>query len=141
MDCVNLLNAGDYELPAGDEPSRGGTQLPMPAELLEGVAEFLKETVAAQLDSHNRFLARVAANSLRIAQREFHHGATLAEQEKLRLQELLQQEGELDALRWALVQQLRDSLPLHTPGLAAHLRQSVAGQLFLDQPGYSALQR
>ena len=141
MDCVNLLIAGDYELPAGDAPSSGGTQLPMPAELLEGVAEFLKETVAEQLDSHNRFLARVASNSLRIAQREFHHGATLAEQEKLRLQELLQQEGELEALRWALVQQLRDALPLHTAGLATHLRQSVAGQLFVDQPGYSALQR
>ena len=140
MDCVNLLIAGDYALPSVDQPAAEGTQLPMPGELLEGVAEFLKETVAEQLDTHNRFLARVAANSLRIAQREFQYSATLAEQEKARLEELLQREGELDALRWVLVQQLRDSLPLTTPGLAAHLRQSVAGQLFLDQPGYSALQ-
>ena len=139
MDCVNLLIAGDYALPCVDQPAAEGTQLPMPGELLEGVAEFLRETVAEQLDAHNRFLARVAANSLRIAQREFQYAATLAEQEKTRLEELLQRDGELDALRWALVQQLRGSLPLTTPGLAAHLRQSVAGQLFLDQPGYSAL--
>jgi hypothetical protein len=37
------------------------------------------------------------------------------------------------------VHQLRDSLPLNTQGLAEHLRQTVACQLFLDQPGYSAL--
>jgi aminoglycoside phosphotransferase (APT) family kinase protein len=139
MDCVNLLIPGGYSLPAADEPIAAGTQLPMPAELLEGVAAFLKDTVAEQLDAHNQFLARVAANSLRIAQREFQYGTGMARQEKARLEVLLQADDDLDTLRWKLVQQLRDSLPLNTPGLAEHLRQSVAGQLFLDQPGYSAL--
>ena len=141
MDCVNLLIPGSYSLPAGDEPIAAGTQLPMPAELLEGVAAFLKETVAEQLDAHNQFLARVAANSLRIAQREFQYGAGMAQQETARLKVLLQADDDLDTLRWMLVHQLRDSLPLNTHGLAEHLRQSVAGQLFLDQPGYSALKK
>jgi aminoglycoside phosphotransferase (APT) family kinase protein len=141
MDCVNLLIPGSYSLPAGDEPIAAGTQLPMPAELLEGVAAFLKETVAEQLDAHNQFLARVAANSLRIAQREFQYGAGMAQKETARLKALLQADDDLDTLRWMLVHQLRDSLPLNTQGLAEHLRQSVAGQLFLDQPGYSALKK
>ena len=141
MDCVNLLIPGEYALPAGDESISGGTQLPMPAEMLEGVADFLKGSVVEQLDEHNQFLARVAANSLRIAQRDFQYGAVLAQQEKARLEILLEPGEDLDGLRWELVRQLRDSLPLSSAGLAEHLRQSVAGQLFVDQPGYSALDK
>jgi hypothetical protein len=113
----------------------------MPAELLTGVARFLKDPVAGALDSHNGFLARVAANSLGIAQREMQYGSELAAQELARLVSLLDQPGELDELRRELVHRLRDGLALSTPGLAGHLRQSVAGQLAIDQPGYSALQQ
>ncbi|MFK8021533.1 MAG: phosphotransferase family protein [Pseudomonadales bacterium] len=145
MDCVNLLIPGDYSLPNGDEPIASGTQLPMPAELIEGVAVFLKKTIATQLaeqdDTHNQFLARVAANSLRIAQRELQYGSAMAQQENVRLKGLLQDDDDLDGLRWKLTNQLRDSLPLNTQGLAEHLRQTVAGQTFLDQPNYSALKK
>ena len=139
MDCVNLLIPGKFTLPDVGIPVSQGTQLPMPAELLSGVVEFLKGEVAGKLDSHNSFLAQVAANSLGIAQREFEYGNELAAQEQHRLQTLLAQPGELDALRWELVKRLRADMPLDTPGLAEHLRQSVAGQLAIDQPRYSAL--
>jgi hypothetical protein len=139
MDCVSLLIPGDYRLPASDDSTVTGTQLPMPGELLAGVEAFLRETVAKKLDGHSQFLARVAANSLSIAQREFRHGAKIAQEETARLGELLTANDDLDTLRWELVHQLRDSLPLNTQGLAEHLRQTVACQLFLDQPGYSAL--
>ncbi len=141
MDCVNLLIPGDFVVPELDSPISQGTQLPMPGELLAGVAEFLKQDVAEKLDSHNGFLARVAANSLGIAQREFQYGNALAAQEQQRLQDLLGQTGELDGLRWELVNRLRSDMPLNTPGLEEHLRQSVAGQLAIDQPRYSALQQ
>ena len=141
MDCVNLLIPGDFTLPENDRSIAAGTQLPAPAELLEGVASFLKEEVAAQLSPHDSFLARVAANSLRIAQREFQCGAQLAAQETVRLAAVLGQQGELEELRWELVHRLRNEMPLDTPGLAPHLRQSVAGQLAIDQPNYSALRR
>ena len=141
MDCVNLLVPGEFTLPEADGEISRGTQLPMPAELLAGVAAFLKEDVAAQLDSHGNFLARVAANSLGIAQRELQFGGELAAQEQRRLQALLGQDGDLDTLRWELVNRLRKDLPLNTPGLAEHLRQTVAGQLAIDQPRYSALRR
>lgn len=139
MDCVNLLIPGVFSLPDMDRPISEGTLLPMQAELLEGVAIFLKDEVAVKLDSHNSFLARVAANSLRIAQREFQYGPELAAQEKLRLQALLGQQADLETLRWELVKRLREELPLDTPGLADHLRQTVAAQLSIDQPKYSGL--
>lgn len=141
MDCVNLLIPGEFKLADLGSSISQGTQLPMPAELLSGVAEFLKEEVAEKLDPHNGFLARVAANSLGIAQREFQYGNELAAGEQQRLQNLLGQPGELNNLRWELVSRLRSDMPLNTPGLAEHLRQSVAGQLAIDQPRYSALRQ
>jgi hypothetical protein len=139
MDCVNLLIPGSFELPGDGAVISEGTQLPMPAELLQGVASFLKEDVAAGAEPHTGFLARVAANSLGIAQREMTLGPGLAISEHARLRELLGAEAGLDTLRWQLVNALREELSLATPGLAAHLRQTVAGQLAIDQPRYSAL--
>lgn len=139
MDCVNLLIPGAYALPDPDRPLDAGTRLPMPAELIEGVAAFLKETVAGQLDPHGQFLARVGANSLRIAQRELVYGADLADAERARLAVLLGQDAPLDALRQDLAAQLRDGMPLETPGLADHLRATVANQCWIDQPRYWAL--
>jgi len=141
MDCVNLLIPGDFALPDMQSPISSGTQLPMQAELLEGVATFLKDEVAQQMESHNSFLAKVAANSLRIAQRESQFGPALRAQEHARLESLLGRSGDLDTLRWALVEELREKRPLDSPGLAEHLRQTVAGQLAIDQPNYSALQQ
>lgn len=137
MDCVNLLIPGDFELPPEIKLAEG-TQLPMPAELLEGVRTFLTEDVAGGGDERFGFLAKVAANSLGIAQRELLYGPALAHSEQQRLSALLG-EGSLDDLRWQLSRELRKGLELTTPGLAAHLRSTVAGQLSIDQPRYPAL--
>lgn len=139
MDCVNLLIPGSFELPDATVDISAGAQLPMPAELLQGVVGFLKDDVAADSDPLTGFMARVAANSLGIAQREILHGPQLAKAEHSRLQTLLNTEEELDPLRRQLVQCLRDGMALDTPGLTDHLRQTVAGQLAIDQPRYSAL--
>lgn len=141
MDCVNLIIPGDYQLPT-ETTLASGEQLPMPAELLEGVRTFLKDDVAtsqaANNDNHSAFLAKVAANSLGIAQRELLYGSALAQQEHLRLKTMLGN-GELEDLRWKLVRALQGELALTTAGLDSHLRQTVAGQLAIDQPNYSAL--
>ena len=139
MDCVNLLIPGSFELPDTTRGLDEGTQLPMPAELLEGVVDFLRDTVVDRVQGHERFLARVAANSLRIAQRELRHGQPLGREEQARLSSLLDTAGSLDELRTELSRRLREGLSLQTPGLQAHLRQTVASQLAIDQPGYSAL--
>ena len=139
MDCVNLLIPGEFDLPDANRAMSDGTQLPAPAELLAGVASFLKDEVAGALEGHRGFLARVAANSLGIAQREFLYGAELAASEHERLEVLLGVTGNLDELRRELVNRLRDGMGLEEPGLQAHLRQTVACQLAIDQPHYSAL--
>ncbi len=139
MDCVNLLIPGTFDLPDTSAELAEGTQLPMPSELLESVRGFLKQDVVDGADQHTGFMARVAANSLGIAQREMLYGPALADAECERLHALLDCQAGLDQLRRELVLRLRDGLELNTPGLAAHLRQTVAGQLALDQPRYSAL--
>lgn len=137
MDCVNLIIPGEFNLPAAKDQHQG-PQLPMPAELLEGVRNFLKDDIAGSDQQRLGFLAKVAANSLGIAQRELLYGPDLLAAEKTRLRELLRGSSEHD-LQWQLVHRLRADLPLNTPSLAAHLRQTVAGQLWIDQPHYSAL--
>ena len=139
MDCVNLIIPGPVTPPKLEQSIAQGTQLPMPAEMLAGVIDFLKEEVAPAMDTRGSFLAKVSANSLQIAQRELTLGPGLAAAELQRLLTLTQQSADLDHLRWALVEKLRDDLALDTPGLAQHLRATVAGQLAIDQPRYCAL--
>jgi hypothetical protein len=51
---------------------------------------------------------------------------------------LLNDDGDLESLRWRLVRRLRDgTLPLDHPGLDAHLRSTVLNQAAIDQPNYS----
>ncbi|MFT5335880.1 MAG: hypothetical protein ACI9GB_003802, partial [Halioglobus sp.] len=139
MDCVNLLIPGSFNLPEPRSDLADGAQLPMAAELLRSVSEFLRDEILHEVTAENAFLSRVAANSLDIVQREVLYGPILADEEKQRLQSLLTGEAGLDTLRWELVEKLRNHLPLGTPGLAEHLRETVAGQLSIDQPKYSGL--
>lgn len=139
MDCVNLLVPGSVELDPQKTPLATGVQLPMPAELLESVALFLRDDLSSQLNPETGFLARVAANSLGIVQREIVYGPQLAAGEHERLKTLLNSDGEIDILRRELVNKLRGSMDLDLLGLAEHLRLTVAGQLSIDQPQYSGL--
>jgi hypothetical protein len=101
------------------------------------VREFLRGEAAAEGSERARFLARVAANSLEIVEREMCHGARLQASEHARLAALLGQSGELTTLRWQLVQRLRDgALPLNDAVLVAHLRETVVQQALIDQPHY-----
>ena len=58
------------------------------------------------------------------------------QQERERLSKLLSAEGDLETLRWRLVNGLRDgSIALDHPGLAEHLRTTVVNQIAIDQQG------
>lgn len=139
MDCANLLVPGHIEHQDQNTPLAAGSQLPMPAELLESVALFLRDDVSTQLHSETAFLARVAANSLGIVQREIVYGPGLIASERERLKALFNADEDIDSLRRALVTKLRGNMALDFPGLAEHLRFTVAGQLSIDQPEYSGL--
>ena len=140
MDCVNLLIPGRIDLAPG--PSRpSDVDMPRLDELLESVRDFLRTEVMAATAGRTRFLARVAANSLDIVLRDNALGPNARAAEERGLQALFNSAEELATLRWRLTRGLRDgSVALSLPGLAEHLRQSVAAQLAIDQPKYPALQ-
>lgn len=138
IDCVNLLIPGPVILGAAAAPA--DAQLPQTDELLLSVRDFLRQDVSADTQGRTRFLARVAANSLDIVLRERAQGPRAAAAEHARLQALCGP-GELDALRWQLVEQIRHGTrPLADPALVTHLRQTVFDRVMIDQPGYSGAQ-
>ena len=138
IDCVNLIIPGPTT-PLVEQP-RTDDDMPRLDELLGSVADFLRGDVMAETQGRTRFMARVAANSIDIVQRDAALGGTTRRRELLRLGEMLDTDGELGELRWRLVGALRDgSLDLEHPELIAHLRQTVADEVAIDQPGYSGL--
>lgn len=140
MDCANLLIPGAVALPAPPQEDRA-VDMPRLDELLTSVRDFLRGDVMAATQGRTRFLARVASNSLDIALRETALGPAARAAEARRLQALFNSTEALAALRWRLTLGLRDgSIDLAMPGLAEHLRESVAAQLAIDQPKYPALQ-
>ena len=154
MDCVNLLIPGQVEpIPEATEDQN----LPSASELISSVQSHLREHVAEKLEGADKFLVRVAINSLSIAQRELSHrdDAERAEYAGLktllidlnRADEALSEDtadmmGQVDTLldlRWRLVVALRENHSLDRELLAKHLRQTIAHRLSIDQPKYSAL--
>ena len=140
IDCVNLLCPGPVD---AIEPPPFESKLDMPRidELVTSVRDHLRGEVMEASEGRARFLARVASNSLDIALRELAIGPEHRARELAGLRELLGRDGDdLETLRWELVGRLRDrSLPLDHPGLASHLRNTVANQVAIDQPKYSGL--
>jgi hypothetical protein len=112
--------------------------MPRMDELLVSVRDYLREDVMAATQGRTNFLARVAGNSLDIVLREIALGESGRTAERNRLMALLDDARDLDALRWKLVEALRDgSMALDHPDLQAHLRTTVVNQIAIDQPKYS----
>ena len=137
VDCVNLLLPGAVSPPV--PPSKASTlDMPRSDELLMSVRDFLRDHVMPQTRGRTSFLARVASNSLDIVLRELDLGAEHRAREEVGLRRILAASGDLETLRWQLVQGLRDgSIALDLPGLGDHLRETVVRQVAIDQPRYS----
>jgi len=80
---------GEPVEPAAAQPvaAAGPHDWPSAVELLDAVRDFL-DTELSEVDSRTRFLAKVSANALRIAAREWRLGPALAERHRARLAEL-----------------------------------------------------
>lgn len=150
VDCVNLIIPGTVKLIddaiLSTEPRAPGpadVQFPRLDELLLSVRDFLREDVMSETAGRLQFLARVAANSLDIVDREVRVGARLEEQEIMALRSLgleTPAEDSLAGLRWALVDALRENRQsLDDLQLQSYLRDSCVNQLAIDQPRYSGL--
>ncbi len=159
LDCVLLLIDGPISwldgltdlLSGAATPSSPADDMPRLDELLASVRDFLHNEVMSATQGRLNFMSRVAGNSLDIVLRELALRPALARAELTMLRDLLggapqtppttdaQLATTVTALRWQLVAALRDgSMPLDEPGLATYLRHSVAHQVAIDQPRYSA---
>ena len=137
VDCVNLLIPGPVALLS---PTDVMSSIDMPRidELVTSVRDYLREDVMQATKGRTNFLARVASNSLDVVLRELAVGKQHLSLQADRLRRLLEQDGDLESLRWTLVSRLRENeIALDHPGLAEYLRESVVNQVAIDQPSYS----
>jgi len=137
VDCANLLIPGPVDLIEPDDET-SGLDMPRLDELTSSVRDFLRDEVMSATRGRVSFMARVAANSLDIVLRQQASGEEHRRREHAGLEALLDSKGDIETLRWRLVEALRDgSMPLDKGGLADHLRGCVVNQVAIDQPRYS----
>lgn len=118
------------------------SEQPSASQLIQAVADFLRDDALPRLDGLTAFHARVAVSLLEIVRREIEQGPAAEAQERASLQSLLGSDGDLDALNRELCARIaRGEVNAHTPGLMPHLLRTGLAKLAVDQPGYSTYQR
>lgn len=115
---------------------------PTAAELIAGVARFLREEVAPALAGRVSFHARVAANVLDTVQRELALGPAAVAGETARLKALLDQDASTAELEDALCAAITDGkVDAQDPALIDHLWATTLDTLAVDQPRYATYRR
>ena len=115
---------------------------PSAAELVQAVADFIRDDALPRLDGLTAFHAKVAISLLAVVGRELENGASSNTRELGALRDLLGQDGALPDLKDALCRRIADgSMTLDTPGLLQHLMAASMDRLAVDQPGYSTYRK
>lgn len=115
---------------------------PTASELVEAVADFIRNHAMPQLQGHAAFHARVAANALDIVRRELDVAPRANAEETSRLAALLGMEASLEDLNRELCRLIETGeVGLDTPGLKDHLWRTTLTKLSIDQPNYSGYRR
>jgi hypothetical protein len=115
---------------------------PSAAELVQAVADYLRDDALPKLDGLVAFHARVAISVLGIVRRELETGPEARARELGALRDLLGRDGAVQDLKEALCSHIADgSMTLATPGLLPHLMNSAMDKLAVDQPAYSTYRR
>lgn len=113
---------------------------PTAAELVAAVADFLAREVEPVVAGRLAFHAKVAANALRIVERELTSGPAAVASELDRLRALTGADGDLATLNAVLAQRIRSGeLPAEDPALREHLVRSVLARIAIDNPRYPSL--
>lgn len=111
---------------------------PSGRELVQAVARLLRDTLLPQLPPHAAFQARVAANALDLAAREWQQAPAAQAAAQARLQSLLGHDGPPDALEAELCRRIAEGhLPADDPALLDHLWAGTLDRLAIDQPAYA----
>ena len=115
---------------------------PTPVELINAVAEFLRNDVAPQLSGHSAFKLRVGLNALVLVARQLTLEAAGDAAELERLSKLLGASGSLEDLNRLLSARIaRGEVGFQTPGLSEHVWQTTMDKLAIDQPNYASYRR
>lgn len=103
--------------------------------LLEAAVKFLEEELMPTLSGYYRFETRVTANALNTVRRELEMRGKQASDEHARLVAMLGHDGEVEDLSRELAERLREGrIALDDPALRAHVRQSLADALAINNP-------
>lgn len=115
---------------------------PRAAELIQAVADFLRDDALPRLDGLTAFHMRVAVSVLEIVRRELDLGPAADAREQARLAALLGHDGHLERLNEELCARIADGTytPQHE-ALMQHLTATVLDKLAVDQPGYATFRR
>ncbi|CCD88469.1 conserved protein of unknown function [Bradyrhizobium sp. ORS 285] len=115
---------------------------PTPTELVQAVADFLRNDIAPLISGHQAFKLRVGINALDLVVRQLTQAAAADAMEHARLKQLLRQDGALPDLNRALAEQIASgAVDVATPGLKEHLWQTTLDKLAVDQPNYASYKR
>ena len=115
---------------------------PNPEELINAVADFLRNDIAPQISGHQAFKLRVSINALDLVARQLKQQQGSDAAETARLSQILGTQGSLGELNKLLADRIANGeLDLQTPGLAQHLWQTTMEKLAVDQPNYASYKR
>jgi uncharacterized protein DUF6285 len=109
--------------------------MPSAPVLLTAAVKYLEEELLPTLTGYHRFQTRVTANVLNIVRRELELRGAQAAAERARLGALVGHDGEVERLSAELCELIRrGAIDLDAPDLRAHIRQSLADALAINNP-------
>ena len=113
--------------------------IPSAPLLLTAAVKYLEDELLPTLAGYHRFQTRVTANVLNIVRRELELRGAQAAAERARLSALVGHDGEVERLSAELCELIREgAADLNDPDLRAHVRQSLADALAIDNPRWTS---
>ena len=105
---------------------------------LKEIILYIDDEIIPILNGYQRFYAFVAKNSLKIALRQMQLIDNYDELEKIRLNKILNFDGDLEFLNKELCKKIKNKeIERNDPKLKDHLIRSTMAKLSVDQPNYS----
>jgi hypothetical protein len=115
---------------------------PGAAELVQAVADFLRDDILPKLSGHSGFKMRVGINALDLVVRELTLAGQSDAAEHARLVQIMGLQGTLADLNRDFAQGIADgSIDPRAPGVAEHLWLTTMEKLAVDQPKYASYRR
>jgi Domain of unknown function (DUF6285) len=109
--------------------------IPKAAVLLEAAVKYLESELMPTLEGYHRFQTRVTVNVLNTLRRELELRGAQAAAERSRLVAMLGHDGDVETLSIELAERIRaGAISIDDPALRAHVRQSLADALAINNP-------